>query len=142
MGSHTYKLEYAGDGPHMQADSPEFVVDVVAAKTHAVLRSSSSHVNTGSNITLTASLVGADGGVPTGNVTIMDGSSVAGTATLDNTGHAVLVLSETGPGKHSYTAVYPGEGNYLGSHSMKKSVKVKQVITGLTAMAAAIFPSG
>ena len=46
----------------------------------------------------------------------MDGSTVIGTATLVN-GQATLTISTLSKGKHKITAVYSGDGDFLGSTS-------------------------
>jgi hypothetical protein len=56
-------------------------------------------------------------GVPTGTVTIFDGTSVLGTVILFPNGEASLFVPTLAPGKLVLTAVYSGDGNFQGSTS-------------------------
>src|SRR5262249_6374644 len=55
--------------------------------------------------------------VLTGSVTFLDGGKPLGSAALDGSGSATLVLPPLGPGSHSITAAYRGDGNFSGSTS-------------------------
>jgi hypothetical protein len=70
----------------------------------------------GQTVNLTATVTRA-AGIPTGTVTFMDGSTVLGTATLDNTGTATLAVTFPTAGDHALTAVYSGQGSSTSSTS-------------------------
>jgi|SRR5271166_6221055 len=58
--------------------------------------------------------------VPTGTVSIMDGSSTIAVATLDSGGNYSIAntqLSTLSVGSHNLTAVYSGDANFLPSSS-------------------------
>jgi hypothetical protein len=55
-------------------------------------------------------MVSGPAGIPAGTVTFMDGATVLGTATLDNTGTATLAVTFDTAGDHALTAVYSGQG--------------------------------
>lgn len=57
------------------------------------------------------------GGIPTGTVTFMDGTTVLGTATLDATGTASFSAPALTEGTHNVTAVYGGSPLFGGSTS-------------------------
>jgi hypothetical protein len=47
----------------------------------------------------------------------MDGNTVLGTATVDANGQATLFLESLPSGAHNVTAIFGGDGNFLGSAS-------------------------
>jgi hypothetical protein len=67
-------------------------------------------------LTATVSAVAPGSGKPTGSVTFMDGSTVLGTANLNN-GTASISTSGLSVGSHSITAVYNGNPNFTASTS-------------------------
>src|SRR5437867_658512 len=91
----------------------------VKAPTSTALASSPNPSTAGQAVTLTAT-VSAASGTPTGTVTFRDGAGAnavtIGTATLDATGNAQVTVTFT-TGNHSLTAVYAGDGDFLGSTS-------------------------
>jgi hypothetical protein len=101
------------------------LVDLVAANTfsntvgvlinNTTATALSADVNpaaVGQTVILTARVTGA-AGIPTGDVTFVDGGSVAlGTATLDATGAARLAVAFTTAGDHALTAVYRGDSTF------------------------------
>lgn len=58
-----------------------------------------------------------------GNVTLLDGSTAVGTATL-TAGSAKLTWTASGLGTHSFTARYNGDATYASGTSAPVSVKV------------------
>src|SRR5207247_2133996 len=67
-------------------------------------------------------------GVPTGAVTFMDGTTAIGTATLDATGGASIIVSTLAHGNHSLTAV-SCEARRVGDRTC---AAVTQVVTAET----------
>jgi hypothetical protein len=51
--------------------------------------------------------------VPTGTVQFYDGATLLGTGTLGPTGLAAFTISTLGRGKHTITAVYSGDIDFL-----------------------------
>src|SRR5262249_20729674 len=70
----------------------------------------------GQLVNLTATVTGP-AGVPTGDVTFLDGDTVLGTATLDDTGTATLAVAFATEGDHALTAVYGGSNAFDASTS-------------------------
>src|SRR5262249_20910047 len=70
----------------------------------------------GQLVNLTAVVTGP-AGVPTGDVTFLDGDTVLGTATLDDTGTATLAVAFDTEGDHALTAVYGGSNAFDASTS-------------------------
>src|SRR5206468_1421962 len=103
---------------------------VVNAETTTTLTTSPNPSSLGQAVTMTATVasVRPGTGVPTGTVTFRDGDTTIGTATLDATGSASIIISTFTAASHSLTAVYGGAGNFLAS----TSAAVTQVVNGAT----------
>ena len=54
-------------------------------------------------------------GIPTGQVELLDGTTVVGTLTLDPQGQAVFFLPSLAAGTHSFRVVYGGDANFAAS---------------------------
>jgi Bacterial Ig-like domain (group 3)/FG-GAP-like repeat/Abnormal spindle-like microcephaly-assoc'd, ASPM-SPD-2-Hydin len=105
--------------------------------------SSSAKVSTqGQSVTYTA-LVTAIGDGPTGTVTLFDGATTLGTATLNTVGQATFLPVTLGPGTHSIVAVYGGDPNFLPSASAPLPQTVLQVptVTFTGAPSSAVYQS-
>jgi uncharacterized protein (TIGR03437 family) len=102
-GAHTVSAAYCGDTNYIAA-SANGTLTISKANTTTVLSSPTM---------ATVSAVAPGAGVPTGTVQFMNGSTVLGSAALNNS-VAVLPVS-TGTG--SFTAVYSGDANFNGSTS-------------------------
>lgn len=89
---------------------------VTKADTATALTSSTSQVNAGSGVTLTATVSPVTTGTPTGTVTFLDGQTQLGSSTLSS-GVATLTLNTLNGGVHPLTAVYVGDTNFNGSTS-------------------------
>lgn len=77
------------------------------------LNSSPNPSTFGSDATFTVSVQGRENaGVPTGNVTLYEGSTVRGTGTLNDAGNAFITLSNLTVGSHTLHAVYEGDGGF------------------------------
>ncbi len=92
----------------------------------------------GQSVTISATVVvvtclgggGVVGSNPplTGTVTFIDGASVLGTSTFDNTGQATINISSLDAGTHPITATYGGQANY----TMSSASTINQVVTAAT----------
>src|SRR5206468_2257069 len=102
----------------------------VRPATTTTLTSSLNPSIAGQAVTLTATVapVAPATGVPAGDVTFRDGATTIGTATLDATGHASIVVSTLATGNHSLTAAYGGSLDFLAS----TSAAVTQVVNAET----------
>jgi DNA-binding beta-propeller fold protein YncE len=98
--------------------------------TTASVQTSAPSVALQSSVTLTVKVASITA-TPVGSVTFMDGSTQLGTATLDNTGTAMLSISTLSVGSHTITAVYAGNADFTGSTSNAITEKVQDfTITG------------
>jgi hypothetical protein len=82
----------------------------------------------GQSVTYTA-LVTATGDGPTGTVTLFDGPTTLGTASLNSVGQATFNPVTLGPGTHSVVAVYGGNSSFLPSASAPLPQTVLQAAT-------------
>jgi hypothetical protein len=71
----------------------------------------------GSGVTFTAQLVGSGSNIPTGTVTLLDGTTSIGQQTLDANAQATFSLASLSTGQHSLTVSYSGDSNFLPSRS-------------------------
>lgn len=93
----------------------------------------------GGSFTLTATVSGAGGSIPTGTVTFNSGGTSIGTATLDGAGHAGLTWSPVA-GTYTLIAAYAGDANFTASSSdpVTVTVKLPATITTLSASATSL----
>ena len=113
LGTHPITAKYAGDSNYGPVTST--VLNEVIAKYTAVLT-----INGIPNpslyaqaVTMTITVTGSGGVIPTGTVTLMDGPNPLGSAlTLDGTGKATYINSSLPAGSHIITATYSGDTNY------------------------------
>jgi hypothetical protein len=78
----------------------------------ATLTSSANSQFVGTSLSFTAKITGTTGTMPTGTVTLLDGTTSLGQQTLDSTGQAVFSLANLTAGQHSLTASYSGDTNF------------------------------
>jgi hypothetical protein len=64
-------------------------------------------------IVLTAQVSAAAGGVPTGTVSFLDGTTVIATSPLGANGQATSSVATLTDGSHSLTAAYSGDSSFL-----------------------------
>jgi hypothetical protein len=101
----------------------EVTLTVNMGTTTIKLTSSASSAPSGASVTFTATVTG--GGVePTGRVTFVDGSTQLGTGILNSSGVATFAATNLAVGRHSVTANYSGDGNYLAVTSTAVNVTI------------------
>src|SRR5205823_4705318 len=79
----------------------------------------------------------ADNGTPTGTVTFLDGSTVLGTAPVNDAGQATLTIAAFSVGPHTITAVFSGDANHAPSTSTVASLFISTAPTPENGLAAA-----
>jgi hypothetical protein len=77
------------------------------------IASSANQILVGAPLTLTAQVNGGQGPIPTGSLTLLDGTTSLGQQTLNATGQAVFTVANLAAGQHSLSASYAGDNNYL-----------------------------
>ncbi len=135
-GSHSITATYSGDTDNAASSSASTTETIAQIATVTALSTDVNPINAGATLHLTANVTLATGatpdGVPTGNVTFKDGSTVLGTVAINVSGQAVLAYSTLGVGSHSLAAVYAGNTNYAASNSPVVTQTVQQTGTQTT----------
>ena len=85
--------------------------------TTTVLVTAPNPSNLGQTVTMTATVTAQNGATPTGTVVFNSNGSQIGSASLNNSGVAVLVYSSLPLGIDSLQALYQGSGNFASSTS-------------------------
>jgi hypothetical protein len=96
----------------LAAASPALAGNTTPSTT--VLTSSPDPSTVGQAVTLTATVTG-QAGVPSGNVTFLDGMTPLGTVALNASGVATFTTAAFTAGTHTLSAQYAGNGTYLPS---------------------------
>jgi hypothetical protein len=112
-GTHTIKAVYNGSSGYGPSSASVFQI-VEPAATATTLTSSLNPAPFGQTVTFTAVVTSAEAAIPAGKVTIKDGKTVLGTASLIN-GEAQISTSLLARGSHTLTATYAGSANFSGS---------------------------
>jgi hypothetical protein len=116
-GSHTITAIYSGDQSFSTSTSAPLTQTVNDAKTTMVLSLSPTSSVYGQALSgeVTVSAVGNASEIPTGTVTVMDGTKALVTLNLSTTGldaFADFSISGLNVGTHSIKAVYSGDNNF------------------------------
>jgi hypothetical protein len=119
VGADSITAVYGGDTDFTGSTSSALKQTVKQSSTVTTVSSSVNPSAAGQAVTFTAVVAARSpgAGTPTGTVTFKDGTTVLGTGTLDSSGQATCTTSGLTPGKHSITAVYGGDSNFLASTS-------------------------
>ena len=125
MGTGSVTAVYSGDTNDATSTSTGVNVSVGLDTTKTSLSAAPAIVVVGQALTLktTVSVMAPGVGTPTGSVTFYDGATAIGTVPLSGD-KASLPMTYTGPGSHSFTAVYSGDANDNTSTSAASAVTV------------------
>ena len=121
-GTNMITAAYSGDSTYGPSTSEVAALTIAKATPTTVVSSTANPSGPGQAITFTA-VVSGRGGIPTGTVTFLDGTTALGTATL-NGNTAILTTSTLAAGAHAITASYSGDANFLASTSAPLSQQV------------------
>jgi len=97
---------------------------IAQAPTLTTLSASTNALGLGAPVTFSVQAASTTTGTPTGSVTILDGSSLIGTAPITAGSGASVSVSSLTAGAHSVMAVYSGNSNFLASTSAATLVTV------------------
>jgi len=139
VGTHAVTAIYAGAANLSGSTSTVLSQVVNGASTTTAVSSSTNPSIFGQGITLSATIQTAFGGNATGTITLLDGTTSLGTATVTSNA-AQLSLSSLLEGSHSITAKYSGDANFSGSTSTTLTQTVNQGSTA-TSIASSLNPS-
>lgn len=102
---------------------PPASLSIAQAPTLTALSASMSTPSLGLPLTLTMWAASATTGVPTGNITLLDGTNALSTIPL-SAGGAAISTSALALGMHTLTAAYSGDTNFLPSTSASSNIVV------------------
>lgn len=116
VGTHSLTAVYGGDTNFAPSSSSVWTHTVLPAITSLTISASVRTSAYGKPLTLIATVTPGtvNGVIVTGDVTFMDGTVILGTATVDKTGRASLITTQLTKGKHTITAIYSGDANFIG----------------------------
>jgi sugar lactone lactonase YvrE len=117
VGQHTITATYSGDTTNASAASIPLIQTIDQATSAVTLASGKNPALAGDSITMSFVVTGT-GGKPSGTVTLRDGSTSIGSASIDANGLASLAVSTLAVGNHSLTAAYAGDAYHAGSQSL------------------------
>ena len=121
-GPHTLGVSYSGDSS-FAAGTQQETISIGKQASATTLKLSTTSINPGQPVTLTATVTAATSGSPSGTVTFFDGSTTLGSGTLSS-GVATYTTSSLLSGSHSITATYNGDGNFLSSSASAASTPI------------------
>lgn len=132
-GSHSITAVYGGDTNYNTNTSSILNQTVGNANTTTTISSAPNPSVFGQTVTFTATVTAAPPatGTPTGNVTLKDGTTSIGTATLSS-GKATFTISTLVVGGNSITATYDGDTEFNGSTSSILTQTVNKASTTTT----------
>ncbi|CAG1023434.1 hypothetical protein DOJK_02339 [Patescibacteria group bacterium] len=124
-GTHLISAKYKGDllNNSSFSNTLSIVVNQDPQTTTAKLTSDKNNLVVGQTTTLTFQTVG-EATIPTGNVEFYDNNKLVGTATLSETGSAVIVLRVQEPGEHTLSGYYKGDSSHLAQNSNSITLNV------------------
>jgi sugar lactone lactonase YvrE/predicted secreted protein len=132
FGTHSITASYVGDLDHAPSVS-NVLTEKIVEPAAASLTSSLNPSIYGQSVVLTVKVAGVQGLVPTGTVTLRNGSSSLGTLTLDATGTGALTIATLPVGSNILTAGYSGDTNYSTSRaSLTQTVQSASTQVSLT----------
>jgi hypothetical protein len=117
IGNHSIRALYSGDAIFSGSTSPTLVQMVNGKQSATALVSSLNPEVDGQSVTFTATVTSTAGGIPTGEVTFFNGTTLLGTGSLSASGLATYVTTGLAVGSQSITAIYGGDANYVTSTS-------------------------
>jgi len=113
-GNRQVTARYPGDGRFAASQAGPIGHEVTRAGSSVQVSASPSPASTGEQVSLTASVAGASGRVPSGTVTFTADGQPAGTATLEN-GTATVTWTPASVGQAAISATYGGDAGHDGS---------------------------
>jgi hypothetical protein len=142
VGSDSITAVYGGNGTYATSTSSPVTQVVTLGTTTTVLASSVNPSVSGQTVTYTAtvSLVAPASGTRTGTVAFQDGGAViagCGAKPVAAAGTATCALAYAGPGAHTITATYSGDGDFTTSTAAPLTQTVNTGATAVTVTSSA-----
>jgi hypothetical protein len=112
-GTYSVTASYSGDSNYLGGSSNAVAFTVTGYASQTTLNASSTQLQAGQSLTLTATVTGASGSaMPTGNVTFSGVGSPSPSAALNGSGVATWTSSTLAAGNYAATASYPGDATH------------------------------
>jgi hypothetical protein len=115
VGPHTIGAAYSGDGYYRSsraaAAQPFVVAPASTALSLAVRRGATAE------LTVTVAPVAPGAGTPSGPVSIYEGNQLIGSRPLDGSGKVAIAAPANLSGRHTFSVVYAGDGNFAASQA-------------------------
>jgi uncharacterized protein (TIGR03118 family) len=108
-GTHSITAQYSGDATFLPS-SDRVTLQITGIATTSTLVAPADAAP-GDTLVLTAT-ISSTGGIPTGQMTFLDGTANLGTATLNAAGSAFLRTNTLAAGTHSLSVSYAGDGKF------------------------------
>lgn len=131
VATHTITATYTGSTNYAPSTSAAFNEVVSSTPTTISLSTSTQSALAGKPVTFSLT-VSSTTGIPTGTVTLRDGSAIVGQAALTNGGAATFSLSSLSVGSHTLSVNYAGDANYSPSTSSSTGVSIALALPALT----------
>ena len=147
VATHSITAIYSGDTNDLASPSAPVSLVVNQDATNTTVAASVNPAVLGQPVTLTATVAvkSPGAGTPTGTVTVKDGTTVLGTATVNTVNGVTTATFQTPPifavATHLITAIYSGDTNDLTSSSATLSLVVNQQATTTTTVTASANPT-
>ena len=138
-GTHSITATYGGDTSFTGSSSGVLSQVVNHATTSTALTSAPNPSIINQQVTFTATVIGSNGGTPTGSATFKQGTTTLATVPLVS-GVARFIRTYSTTGNRSLTAVYSGDTNYLSSTSAALTQAVSKAPT-TTTLSSSVNPS-
>ncbi len=130
VGVHTLTATYQGN-TNYASSSGGVTESVVKTAASASLTSITNPTLAGKTAAFSVVVTSATG-MPTGSVSLMDGTTVVGMATLNAQGVATFSTTTLSVGMHALTGVYNGDANYLATTSAPVTQTVNLAAAAVT----------
>jgi hypothetical protein len=141
-GDHMLTAAYSGDSTHQPSTSNTVPIVVVPDTTTLSLTSSANPAGFGSNVAFTVTAKGSYS-IPSGQIQLLDGTSLIATATLDSTGKATIAESPLKLGTHPITARYAATQNFAAAVSsiLNQIIQTSSGMATTTLLASSLNPA-
>ena len=137
-GTHAVSCSYSGDSNFDPSVSATTVVQVSGNIPKIVLNLSQNPVPAGQRLSIDIAVLGP-GGVPSGSVTLLDGTTVLAVLPLtqnQDEADTQFTTSSLAPGTHLISATYGGDGNFSSATSPTLTLIVGRHATATTILSA------
>lgn len=139
-GSHSITAVYSGDANFLTGTSAPSTQTVMQASSTTTVTSSLDPITYDKLVTFTATVKSSTTIKSTGNVMFHDGAAALGSGKLNASGSATFSTTALDAGRHSITANYTGDTNFLASSSAILTETVEHA-DSTAAVASSLNPS-